>query len=238
MGTASRPHLSWSSSHSCAREERPAHKKNPGLSRFFSFLEFSVIYWIRKVKCLELEEVLCEQGYNDVEVAEKVQAYRKMLLGVENDKKAFHDVDEFGRPVIKDSHQLAQAQKEKNDKLKAAFGLSGTFIDGSSFERNRAAKEKAEEVLASKKEDKKPKKKKKKRARSSSSSSTSSSSSSSSSSEEDSSESAKAGKKKKKKKKKKSSKKRSDNKRGGSSAEREEHSNKKMRASKSKRSTS
>eukprot|EP00093_Oithona_nana_P009311 09311.XXX_136085_136639_1 [CDS] Oithona nana genome sequencing. len=116
-----------------------------------------------EVKCLELEEVLCEQGYNDVEVAEKVQAYRKMLLGAETDKKAFHEVDEFGRPIIKDSHQLAQAQKEKNEKLKAAFGLAGTFVDGSSFERNRAAKEKAEEELETKKEEKKRKKKKKKR---------------------------------------------------------------------------
>ena len=38
-----------------------------------------------------------------------------MLLGVEKDKGAFQDVDEFGRPMAKDSHQLAQAQKEKKE---------------------------------------------------------------------------------------------------------------------------
>jgi len=34
-----------------------------------------------EVKCLELEEVLRDQGYEDEEVAEKVQAYRQMLMG-------------------------------------------------------------------------------------------------------------------------------------------------------------
>ena len=59
------------------------------------------------------------------------------MLGVEQEKKAFSEVDDFGKPIVKDSHQLAQAQKEKNARLKEAFGLSRDFKDGSSFERNR-----------------------------------------------------------------------------------------------------
>jgi len=90
-----------------------------------------------EVKCLELEDVLRDQGANDEEIAVKVQAYREMLLGVEQEKKAFSEVDDFGKPIVKDSHQLAQAQKEKNARLKEAFGLSRDFKDGSSFERNR-----------------------------------------------------------------------------------------------------
>ena len=70
--------------------------------------------------------------------------FRKMLLGVEMEKKEFAEVDEFGRPVTKDSHQELAALKEKNLKLKSAFGLSDDFVDGSSFSRNRAAIEKAE----------------------------------------------------------------------------------------------
>ena len=70
--------------------------------------------------------------------------FRKMLLGVEMEKKEFAEVDEFGRPVTKDSHQELAALKEKNLKLKSAFGLGDDFVDGSSFSRNRAAIEKAE----------------------------------------------------------------------------------------------
>merc|ERR1711963_603189 len=76
---------------------------------------------------------------------------------------AFGEVDEFGRPVVKDSHQLAQAQKEKNAKLKAAFGLSEGFVDGSSFERNRIAKEKADEELKATIDEEKSKEQKKKK---------------------------------------------------------------------------
>ncbi len=73
-----------------------------------------------------------------------MSTFRKMLLGVEIDKKEFAEVDEFGRPVLKDSHQELAAQKEKNARLKSAFGLGEDFVDGSSFSRNREAIEKAE----------------------------------------------------------------------------------------------
>merc|ERR1712083_556711 len=124
----------------------------------------------------ELEEVLRDQGCDDEEIDEKVDAYRQMLLEQERDKKAFQDVDEFGRPAAKDSHQLAKAQQEKNAKLKAAFGLKDNFIDGSSFERNRLAQEKADLEIKSK--EKKSKKKSRKRSKSTSSSESESESSS------------------------------------------------------------
>ena len=70
-----------------------------------------------EVKCMELEDVLRDQGCDDDEIDEKVDAYRQMLLEKEREKKGFQNVDEFGRPVVKDSHQLAKAQQEKNAKL-------------------------------------------------------------------------------------------------------------------------
>ena len=96
-----------------------------------------------EVKCMELEEVLEEQGYTEAEIEEKVSAYRKMLLSKEVSKKAFAEVDEFGRPVLKETHQIAEAQKEKNRALKEAFGISSSFIEGSSFDPNRREMEAA-----------------------------------------------------------------------------------------------
>merc|ERR1719319_1867305 len=66
-----------------------------------------------------------------------------MLLSKEVSKKAFTEVDEFGRPILKDTHQIAEAQKEKNSKLKDAFGISDFFVEGSSFDPNRKALEEA-----------------------------------------------------------------------------------------------
>ena len=153
-----------------------------------------------EVKCMELEEVLRDQGCDDEEIDEKVNAYRQMLLGHEQNKKAFQDVDEFGRPVVKDTHQLAKAQQEKNAKLKAAFGLKDNFIDGSSFERNRLAQEKADLEIKSK--EKKSKKKSRKRSKSTSSSSSESESSSDSESSSSTSSSSFSEVEKSKKKKK------------------------------------
>merc|ERR1711892_1481901 len=125
-----------------------------------------------EVKCMELEEVLEEQGYAGTEIEEKVTAYRKMLLSKEVSKKAFTEVDEFGRPVLKETHQIAEAQKEKNKQLKEAFGISEYFVEGSSFDPNRRALEEAardggrpaagldEDTRDGKKEKKRKKKKK------------------------------------------------------------------------------
>lgn len=43
----------------------------------------------------------------------------------------------------KETHQLAEANEEKNARLKAAFGLSDSYVDGSSFDPDRKAKEQA-----------------------------------------------------------------------------------------------
>merc|ERR1712061_19837 len=98
-----------------------------------------------ELKCLELEELLQEQGYKEEEIAEKVDAYRKMLIEKDAEKHGEEDVDtdEFGRAVYKDSHKMAQAQKEKNERLKAAFGIAPEFAEGSSFNENRQAIEEA-----------------------------------------------------------------------------------------------
>merc|ERR1719483_1640387 len=72
-----------------------------------------------------------------------IQRLRKKSLSKEVSKKAFTEVDEFGRPVLKETHQIAEAQKEKNKQLKEAFGISEYFVEGSSFDPNRRALEEA-----------------------------------------------------------------------------------------------
>lgn len=42
---------------------------------------------------------------------------------------------------VTETHQVAQAQQEKNAKLREAFGISEYFVDGSSFDPARETKE-------------------------------------------------------------------------------------------------
>ena len=77
-----------------------------------------------EVKCAELEDLLVDQNLAEEEISEKVSAYRKMLMqSVDINEEV--ELDDFGRPIIKatDSHQIAKMQNERNDKLKAAFGI-------------------------------------------------------------------------------------------------------------------
>ena len=46
------------------------------------------------------------------------------------------------------THQIAEANQARNDQLKAAFGIGEHFVEGSSFDVDRKAKEKAREDAA------------------------------------------------------------------------------------------
>lgn len=46
-------------------------------------------------------------------------------------------------PRVKETHEIAEAQIRKNEKLRQAFGISEYFIEGSSFDPERHAKEAA-----------------------------------------------------------------------------------------------
>jgi len=48
----------------------------------------------------------------------------------------------------KETHQLAEASQARNDQLRAAFGLSEFYKDGSSLDPQRRSKEQAAEALA------------------------------------------------------------------------------------------
>lgn len=42
---------------------------------------------------------------------------------------------------VRETHHIAQAQQEKNAKLREAFGISEYFVEGTSFDQDRKAKE-------------------------------------------------------------------------------------------------
>lgn len=42
---------------------------------------------------------------------------------------------------VRETHQIAEAQQVKNAKLREAFGISEYFVEGSSFDPDRKAKE-------------------------------------------------------------------------------------------------
>lgn len=43
---------------------------------------------------------------------------------------------------VTETHALAAANQQKNDRLRAAFGISNDYVDGSSFQSDRKEKEK------------------------------------------------------------------------------------------------
>jgi len=92
-----------------------------------------------ELKCTEFADILESQGYSEAVIEAKVNNYRNMLIT--NDAKGEKIVDQWGKVNVTETHQLAEAQKEKNARLREAFGISEYFVDGSSFDPDRQAKE-------------------------------------------------------------------------------------------------
>uniref|UniRef100_A0A3B4FPF0 CWF21 domain-containing protein n=1 Tax=Pundamilia nyererei TaxID=303518 RepID=A0A3B4FPF0_9CICH len=90
-----------------------------------------------EVKCAELQDMMEEQGYSAEEIEEKVNSFRMMLQEKEEPAPASTE-----RPTVTETHALAAANQQKNDRLRAAFGIASDYVDGSSFHADRKEKEK------------------------------------------------------------------------------------------------
>lgn len=53
----------------------------------------------------------------------------------------------FSSASVTETHALAAANQQKNDRLRAAFGISSDYVDGSSFHADRKEKEKEKREL-------------------------------------------------------------------------------------------
>jgi serine/arginine repetitive matrix protein 2 len=93
-----------------------------------------------ELKCAEFADILEEQGFSQEAINNKVGNYRKLLMG--QGGKLERPTGQWGRPSVTETHQVAEAQQEKNARLREAFGISEYFVDGSSFDPDREAKEK------------------------------------------------------------------------------------------------
>ena len=79
-----------------------------------------------ELKCVEMEDLMIEQGYAEEEIASKVEKFRKQLLekdSLKDEAQVEFEFDQFGRPVATESHKIAEANDLKNRKLREAFGL-------------------------------------------------------------------------------------------------------------------
>ena len=78
-----------------------------------------------ELKCLEMEELMAEEGYSQEEIEKKVSKFRKVLLDKEakDENQVDIELDENGRPNASETHKIAEATDLKNRKLREAFGI-------------------------------------------------------------------------------------------------------------------
>lgn len=94
-----------------------------------------------ELKCAELEEVLETQGFTEEEIQAKVDAYRiRLNCGTQKGSET-PATDESGRPILRGTHEIAEAQQQKKARLREAFGISDYFVDGTSLDPERKARE-------------------------------------------------------------------------------------------------
>jgi len=103
-----------------------------------------------ELKCMEMQELMEEQGYGIDEIDKKVSGFRQMLMqkSDESTNTTTVEYDEAGRPIAKATHQMAEANQLRNEQLKSAFGIGEFYKEGSSFDKERKAKEMAAKTLA------------------------------------------------------------------------------------------
>ncbi|RWS30236.1 hypothetical protein B4U80_00615 [Leptotrombidium deliense] len=98
-----------------------------------------------ELKCLEMREKMEEEGYSEEEIGKKVAAHRETLTAKAEEaarmKEMLFKFDENGRPFVKETHQMAEINQERNDKLKRALGINDNFVEGSSLDIDRRSKE-------------------------------------------------------------------------------------------------
>ncbi|CAG5994583.1 unnamed protein product, partial [Menidia menidia] len=83
------------------------------------------------------QSMMEEKGYSVEEIEEKVSSFRMMLQEKEEPPPASGQ-----KTSVTETHALAAANQQKNDRLRAAFGISSDYVDGSSFSADRKEKEK------------------------------------------------------------------------------------------------
>lgn len=73
-----------------------------------------------------------------MEIVSSYRRRRRFVTNYTSDSNHFHP---FPIIRVRDTHHIAEAQVEKNARLREAFGISEYFVEGTSFDPERKAKE-------------------------------------------------------------------------------------------------
>merc|ERR1712110_987885 len=88
-----------------------------------------------EIKCVELADLMLEQGYDEEEIKRKVASYREILK--EKDptiSKVGKTNDESGKTLAETTHEIAKLNEEQQRKLKDAFGIDRSYKSGMAFQ--------------------------------------------------------------------------------------------------------
>lgn len=71
-----------------------------------------------ELKCMEMQVLMEEQGYSAEDIEKKVTMFREMLVNKEGVSEPVVEKDASGRPIAKESHQIAQLPPRRMPVLK------------------------------------------------------------------------------------------------------------------------
>jgi len=87
-----------------------------------------------EIKCIELADLMLEQGYDEEEIKRKVASYREILKEKDPTISQVGKLDEErGKSVAETSHEIAKLNEEQQKKLRAAFGIDKKYKSGMAF---------------------------------------------------------------------------------------------------------
>merc|ERR1711981_101109 len=87
-----------------------------------------------EIKCIELADLMLEQGYDEEEIKRKVASYREILKEKDPEiAKVGKTNDESGKNFAETSHEIAKLNEEQQKKLRSAFGIDRAYKSGMAF---------------------------------------------------------------------------------------------------------
>jgi len=87
-----------------------------------------------EIKCIELADLMLEQGYDEEEIKRKVASYREILKEKDPSiSRVGKTDDESGKTKAESSHEVAKLNQAQQEKLKSAFGISKDYKPGAAF---------------------------------------------------------------------------------------------------------
>merc|ERR1712173_338252 len=107
-----------------------------------------------EIKCIELADLMLEQGYDEEEIKRKVASYRGILKEKDPEiAKVGKTNDDSGKNFAETSHEIAKLNEAQQKKLRAAFGIDKNYKSGMAFnaEYHQTRKAQSQKQISSEK---------------------------------------------------------------------------------------